>query len=125
MRINHKKTNVSGTSLRGIVRVSYAKLVEKLGKPGRSDGYKTDAEWTLEESKTLASVSMFSRRASLVSRSPEDSVVATIYNYKDGKNYCGAQGMDVKDITEWHVGGHDERALELVKKVVGVDVEEY
>lgn len=80
------------TSLQGYVKTTYAKLVECFGKPTcDGDGYKVDAEWII----TFA-----------------DGVVATIYNYKDGRNYCGEEGLAVEDITEWHVGGHNGTGVE-------------
>jgi hypothetical protein len=73
-----------GTSLQGYVTVSYDDLVEAFGKPDSvGDGYKTDAEWNLEI----------------------DDTIVTIYNYKNGRNYNGAQGLAVDQITDWHVGG--------------------
>lgn len=76
---------VNGSSLRGYINASYSDLVEAFGEPkSDTDEYKTDVEWIL----------VFN-----------DDVVATIYNYKDGKNYCGANGLNVEDIREWHVGG--------------------
>jgi hypothetical protein len=76
---------VGGTSLQGYIRTSYADLVGCFGEPTHDgDGYKVDAEWVI----TFA-----------------DGVVATIYNWKDGPNYCGEDGTPVEFIREWHVGG--------------------
>ena len=84
----------SGTYLQGYVDSTYKKLVEVFGEPtSAGDGYKIDAEWDLVW---------------------EDGTVATIYNYKEGKNYNGDDGMDVEDITEWHIGGFDQSAVAMV-----------
>ena len=88
---------VNGTSLKGYVYADFATLEEVFGAAGEGDGYKVDAEWCLQFS---------------------NGVVATIYNYKDGKNYCGDCGLDVEDITEWHVGGHSAKALASVEKML-------
>tara|TARA_R110000751_G_scaffold157899_1_gene263399 strand:- start:616 stop:1002 length:387 start_codon:yes stop_codon:yes gene_type:complete len=76
--------DVNGTSLRGYLEVSYEDLVKKLGEPFVFDEYKTDAAWT---------VSWF------------DEDKATIYNWKNGKNYCGPEGLNVEDIRVWNIGG--------------------
>ncbi len=93
------KANVSGTCLQGYVDVSYARLVEVFGPPGRavSDGYKIDAVWVLEFA---------------------DGTVATIYNYKDGPNYMGDDGTPVTSIRDWHIGGHEKRTVELVTQLL-------
>jgi hypothetical protein len=84
-RVNDKNIKVSGTCFMGTLRATYSQIVSKLGSPDDSfDSYKTDAEWVIEF---------------------EDGTVATIYNWKDGKNYCGESGLDVSEITEWHIGG--------------------
>ena len=85
------------TSLVGYVDARYGILKRAFGEPtGGCD--KSDAEWLLEF---------------------EDGKVATIYNYKDGYNYCGSGGLPVQRITSWHIGGHDaivgERVQELVR----------
>ena len=93
--------SANGTSLQGYIEVKYSKLAEIFGHPNNSeyDDYKSDAEWVIAFN---------------------DGTVATIYNYKDGKNYRGDQGLDVEDITHWHVGGHDKKALSHVQKALGM-----
>lgn len=96
MKIN-QIGSTGGTSLMGYVTMSYADLVEAFGEPNSiGDGYKVDAEWILEI----------------------DDTIVTIYNYKTGKNYNGEDGNDVKDITDWHVGGFTETAVDLVKEAL-------
>ena len=80
------------------VNVSYATLKKVFGKEhSDGDGYKVDAEWMLQFS---------------------DGVVATIYNYKDGKNYCGRSGLAKSNITDWHVGGKSAKAVQNVERML-------
>lgn len=95
---NDMDIDVSGSSLQGLVHAKYSDMCRVFGEPMDGDGHKVDAEWVV----------LF-----------DDGVMATIYNWKDGKNYCGEYGMDVKDITEWHVGGHSVMAVAKVAKLVG------
>lgn len=89
---------INGTCLQGYIHTSYRDLVECFGEPHcDGDGYKVDAEWMLRF---------------------EDGTVATIYNWKDGKNYCGFEGLDVEDITDWHVGGNSPKAVTRVEEAV-------
>ena len=67
-------TAAGGTCLQGYIDANYADLCEKLGAHSNGDEYKVDAEWVLRFS---------------------DGTIATVYNYKDGKNYCGEDGLDV------------------------------
>lgn len=53
--------------------------------------HKTDAEWEIEM----------------------NGKVMTIYNYKDGKNYNGRNGLPVSKITEWHIGSADDVTEEV------------
>lgn len=77
--------SVNGSSLQGYINTSYDVLRGCFGLPTcDGDGYKVDAEWIITFN---------------------DGVVCTIYNWKDGHNYCGYDGLDVEDITEWHIGG--------------------
>ena len=91
-------TGASGTSLQGYVEVTYATLKRVFGAPTcDGDGYKVDAEWLLKFA---------------------DGTIATIYNYKDGKNYCGAKGTPKTKITNWHIGGNDQRAVYRVQEAL-------
>ncbi len=88
--------DINGTYLQGTITTDYNTLVSVFGQPDYTPtdaGNKTDAEWTL----------CFS-----------DGTVATIYNYKNGPNYCGPQGTPVKSITKWNIGGTKTMALHRV-----------
>ena len=94
-----KANDISGTSLRGTITIGYLDLVKVFGPPhSNGDGYKVDAEWDLRFS---------------------DGTIATIYNWKDGKNYCGDEGECVENIRDWHIGGKDYRAVEYVFEALG------
>jgi len=89
----HYKTdnvNINGTCLQGYISANYYDLVQLFGEPNEGDGYKIDAEWDIEF---------------------DDGTIATIYNYKNGFNYCGNGGMPMDDIKNWHVGGFTKQAL--------------
>lgn len=74
------------SSLQGYIHTSYADLVACFGEPvAQFDDYKCDCEWNIKFA---------------------DGVVVSIYNWKNGKNYCGEDGLAVEDITEWHIGGY-------------------
>jgi hypothetical protein len=91
--------NIDGTHLQGSIECSYDKLVDLFGAPELSEGCgdKVDAEWAL--------------RFSL-------GTVATIYNWKNGKSYCGPSGTPVELIRKWNVGGLNERALSRVSEII-------
>ena len=95
-----KTTNVGGTFLQGYIKASYEQLVKTFGEPHDPDGdnYKTDVEWAFEFA---------------------DCTVATIYNWKNGHNYLGeAEGLELNDIYERHVGGFSEKAVaKLLEKL--------
>lgn len=94
---NDKNISCNMTCLQGYIKADYNKLVELFGEPTEGDGYKIDAEWMLEF---------------------EDGTVATIYNWKNGRNYCGHEGDPVEIITDWHIGGHNKRTVRLVEDVL-------
>lgn len=92
---NSADLHINGTCLQGEIRATYKELVAMFGEPMEGDGYKVDAEWVMRFG---------------------DGTIATVYNWKDGINYCGAKdGTPTKEITEWHVGGASHKAVENVQ----------
>ena len=90
--------DVDGTHLVGYIKgVPYATLVKLFGKSGKGDGYKVDAEWDL----TLKS-----------------GKVATIYNWKNGKGYCGPSGLNVDAMTDWNIGGKDLAVITELSQIL-------
>ena len=80
--------------------------IRKFGEPSSNgDGYKVDAEWILR-------VSEVNSEGSIVYQFP-----MTIYNYKDGRNYLGDRGLEVEDITNWHIGGRDDIVKYVAKEI--------
>jgi hypothetical protein len=95
---NNKKINSAGTSGQGSIFVKFTTLVNKLGQPDLGSGdNKVAASWDIEF---------------------ESGDIVTIYNWKDGKNYLGIEGLDIEDITDWHVGGFNKSALNLVREII-------
>ena len=95
-----------GTFGVGSIETTYQHLVSLLGEPIKLDtryDFKSDVVWNMNVPGT------------------NGGVVATIYNYKTGKNYLGEKGKDPEDITRWHVGGnHPEFSLRYVKDKLGL-----
>jgi len=91
---NQTYVRIHGTSLQGYMTTEYNTLKKAFGKPNCGDEYKIDAEWDIEFS---------------------DGMVATVYNWKDGKNYLGADGTPKTKIMDWHIGG---KSLEAVVRVI-------
>lgn len=87
-------TSVEGAGLQLRVTVDYDIIVEEFGEPQKPPfiDNKSDAFWIIET----------------------PTGIATIYNYKDGKAYCGEIGLDVPDIKDWHLGGRKRSSCEYV-----------
>jgi hypothetical protein len=98
--MKYKKTdNICGTYLRGHITVSYEDLVSVFGKQHSiGDGYKTSCEWALEF---------------------QDGTVATIYDWKQNKEYLGEEGIHYSKVHEWNVGGNRIEAVEYVNNHIG------
>lgn len=94
---NDVEIDINGTSYQGQIEASYEALWTVFGEPRPGDNYKTDAEWHV-----------------LI----DDDVIATIYNWKNGHNYCGPEGTPTEDITDWNIGGFSPRAAKLVSQVL-------
>ena len=96
------KTGVdaSETSLMGYISITHGELEKRLGE-GEGSSDKTLDEWSIE------------------GEVEGEKVIATIY---DLKNY----GMDRHDITEWHIGGKDRKAVDLIRAIfVGKSIRNY
>ena len=90
---NDEPININGTSRQGYIDCTYNQLTRLFGEPDPgqlNNGYKVDWEWML----TFA-----------------DGTIATIYNWKNGPNYCGEDGLTETQIHKWHVGGFTPQAL--------------
>ena len=93
------KVSPVGTFKVGEIKVFYRELIEAFGDPVYfEEGSKIDAEWVFE--------------------TPEG--IATIYNYKNGKNYLGAEGKDLEDIIDWHIGGEAEKVVKYITQALGL-----
>jgi hypothetical protein len=97
--ITHNEDDSISTNMtcrRGHITTSYANLVQVFGEPLKEgfDDYKSDAEWIVQF---------------------EDGNVATIYNWKNGVNYCGDQGIPTAMIDVWNIGGYDVAVVAYVK----------
>lgn len=90
----------------GYVETTYADMVAAFGTPVMryEVGFTTDATWCI----------LFT-----------DGTIATIYNYKDGRNYLGHSGKQVEEITNWCVGGRLFAALKSVAAVLGLTAVTY
>lgn len=87
----------NGTSFQGEMFAKYHRLVELFGKPHEHfDDYKCDAAWHVEF---------------------DDGVIATIYNWKNGRNYCGFDAPHVEDIVEWNIGGFNLEAARRIQQL--------
>ena len=88
------RANINMSGLRGYVDTHYGELVSVFGQPDagpNADLDKTTAEWRLKF---------------------EDGTVASIYDYKTGRTPMGDYA--------WHVGGYDDRAVELVQELINL-----
>ena len=95
---NDGKIDANGTSFLGYVTCNYNDLVKIFGEPLLAvAGDKIDAEWGIKF---------------------KDGTVATIYNWKNGKNYMGDKGIETSKITQWNIGGFNEKACERVTEVI-------
>ena len=89
--------NSNDSCHQGEVSAKYHQLVELFGEPHEYfDDYKSDAEWYVEF---------------------DDGVVATIYNWKNGRNYNGFDAPHVENINEWNIGGFSLEAARRIQQL--------
>jgi hypothetical protein len=86
--------DTNGTSLRGTIECSYWDLVSILGPPDVQDGWKSKVSWDLRFGC---------------------GTVARIYDWKEF-------GTPTGEIREWNIGGHNQRAVYLISKVLKADL---
>ena len=94
---NDYDIKTDGTSFKGYLTANYDELVKAFGEPMDIKLLKQDACWDIEF---------------------EDGTIATIYNWKNGVNYCGVEGQNVQHIRDWHIGGFSMNAEIEVDKVL-------
>ena len=80
----------------GEVVATYKTLVALFGEPKAGED-KIDAVWVVHF---------------------ENGDYATIYNWKNGENYLGGDGLPVSEITTWNIGGTHKRVAEYVNELV-------
>jgi hypothetical protein len=103
MKVETTNLGVSGTCLQEQVIVSYETLLRLFGEPNAlTDDYKTDAEWNLKI---------------------DGDRVVTIYNWKNGRNYLGTDGLPVEQIVRWNIGAHDYDSASELKKFILAEIE--
>ena len=99
---NQQSIKTSGSSLVGTIEATYEELIEAFGEPTykepSGDG-KVSTEWVLE-----------------FEHQDGKYVVATIY---DWKMYDNGTACRSGEKFEWHVGGFNYEALELVEEELG------
>lgn len=97
---NQRSINIDGTHGQGTIHATYKQLVTAFGQPLAEgfDDYKSDAEWHV----------LFS-----------NGLVVTIYNWKNGRNYCGDEGTPTELITDWNIGSSSRDAIKLVGRALG------
>ena len=90
-KVNTKDISVGGTSLKGVINIKFDTLIETLGESLSGDGDKTQAEWEIKGTVD------------------GETVIATIYDWKEYNS--------PEYVTDWHIGGHNGAALDLIKQI--------
>jgi hypothetical protein len=86
----------NGSHLQGYVKAPYSRLVEVFGPPTNEFGDKVTVEWEI----------IF-----------DDDTFATIYDWKTEMTPDAIAAIDYSD---WHIGGFNKRAVELVTNALKV-----
>lgn len=94
---------ITGSERFGFLTTTYNVLVELFGEPIKRH-WEIDVEWYIKF---------------------EDGTIATIYNYRNGKNYLGKKGKAVEDIMHWNIGGFNSSAVRLVHNTIKEHIAKY
>jgi hypothetical protein len=95
---NTKKIDTNGTSFQGNINCSFETLLNKFGTPlGASADDKVDVEWNIQF---------------------DNGVISTIYNWKNGPVYCGKDGINPVNNTDWNVGGKNQHSLWEIEQIL-------
>lgn len=86
------------TLQQGKITVTFQELYDAFGLPNveRKEGDAEDAMWFIYT---------------------QDGYVS-IYNHKDGKNFLGEEGLPTNKITEWNIGGENEKIVDQIYKAL-------
>ena len=95
MKYTTHDVDTNGSFLQGQIICPFSLLVTLFGEPHEGDTQVSDAFWSV----------LF-----------DDGVTATIYNWKNGRNYCG--GPEVEHITKWNIGGYEKAAVDNIKGIM-------
>ena len=95
MKYTTHDVDTNGSFLQGQITCPFSLLVTLFGEPHEGDTQVSDAFWPLKF---------------------DDGVTATIYNWKNGRNYCG--GPEVEHITKWNIGGYEKAAVDNIKGIM-------
>lgn len=100
---NQLPIETNGTHYFGDLLATYDEVVATFGEPMKDgfDDCKSDAEWHIQF---------------------EDGMVATIYNWKDGRNYLGEDGLETWEISDWHIGAHSPEVVSRIKAIIKEDI---
>jgi hypothetical protein len=80
---------------------TYKNIVKVFGKETiEGDGYKVQAEWHVVTPAGFA----------------------TIYDYKEGKQYCGKEGIPKTQVTNWHIGGATPEVVPYILKALKIKI---
>ena len=83
---------------------TYSTLVELFGEPKFIDSPedKVDCEWHI----------------CVTDSENHETHYVSIYNWKDGYNYCGGEGKPCHQITQWNIGGHTYGGASIIEQIV-------
>jgi len=92
------------SSKKGEISATFDKLTSVFGEPTQQSyefGEKSDCEWVIEW---------------------DDGMVGTIYNWKNGKSYMGEDGLEIQDITDWCIGGHQDTVVDRINNLLTAEL---